>query len=97
MLKQETDIVVVDVPLLFEARMQKMFDKIIVVYARKEDQLQRLRKKGMSTKEALLRISSQLPIQKKLANAHYIIDNRGTKDFLKKQAAIIYKNLSKCL
>ena len=71
-------IIIVDVPLLFEKRLQKKFSKIIVVKSTRKQQLVRLRKKGFSKKEALARINSQLPISRKLKKADFIIDNRGS-------------------
>ncbi|HAX62116.1 MAG TPA: dephospho-CoA kinase [Elusimicrobia bacterium] len=75
--------VIVDVPLLFETHLEKMFDKIIVVYCKKNQQISRLMKRDKLTKtEAIRRISAQLPLSKKLKLADIIIDN--TKNLLDK-------------
>ena len=72
-------IVIYDVPLLFEAGIDKRVDKIIVVTADRDTQIARLRKRnGLSRSEALRRIRNQLPLAKKRRLAHYILD--GTKD-----------------
>jgi dephospho-CoA kinase len=97
MLKRGRGIMVVDFPLLFETRMEGEFDKVVVVYAQRSHQLHRLRRKGMEAKDALCRINAQLPMQKKLSKAHYIIDNRRAYSFLKAQAHTLYRKLLRCL
>jgi dephospho-CoA kinase len=70
-------VVVVEVPLLFEAGLQKLFDKVIAVRASKRGQIARLKREGMSEAEALLRISSQLSTREKVKKADFVIDNTG--------------------
>lgn len=84
-------IVIYDVPLLFEAGIDKRVDKIIVVTADRDTQIARLRKRnGLSRSEALRRIRNQLPLAKKRRLAHYILD--GTKD-RKRLAGEVFKLL----
>ncbi len=72
-------VVIYDVPLLFEAGIDKRVDKIIVVTADHNTQLARLRKRnGLSRSEALQRIRNQMPLAKKRLRADYILD--GTKN-----------------
>jgi dephospho-CoA kinase len=71
-------VVIYDVPLLFEAGVDKRVDKIIVVTADQNTQIARLKKRnGLSRSEALRRIKSQMPLSKKRRRADYILD--GTK------------------
>jgi dephospho-CoA kinase len=71
--------VIYDVPLLFEADIDKRVDKIIVVTADRDTQIARLRKRNdLSRSEALRRIRNQLPLTKKRRLANYVLD--GTKD-----------------
>ncbi|MDI3462235.1 MAG: Dephospho-CoA kinase [Nitrospira sp.] len=77
--KDPKAIVIYDVPLLFEADIDKRVDKIIVVTADRDTQIARLRKRnGLSRSEALRRIRNQLPLAKKRRLANYVLD--GTKD-----------------
>ncbi len=76
--KQGKALVVVDVPLLFEARWQNRFDLIIFVKAPKKKCLERIAKRGLSKKEGLKRWHAQLPPMKKVKSSHYIIDNSGS-------------------
>ncbi|PPA71610.1 dephospho-CoA kinase [Jeotgalibacillus proteolyticus] len=71
--------VVLDIPLLFESKLQWMVDKIIVVYVDYETQLQRLMNRNQYSKEeALMRISSQLSLEEKRKQADAVIDNSGS-------------------
>jgi dephospho-CoA kinase len=68
-------VVIYDVPLLFEAGIDKRVDKIIVVTADQKTQLARLRKRnGFSRSEALRRIRNQMPLSKKARMADIVID-----------------------
>ncbi len=76
---------IIDIPLFFETNSYEA-DKIILVYAPKELQIKRLLKRdGFSKDEAILRIKSQMDIEKKRDLSDIIIDN--TKDItnLKKE------------
>lgn len=78
--------VIVDVPLLYEAHLEKMFDKIIVVYCKKNQQISRLMKRDKITKtEALRRLSSQIPLSKKTEFAGFLIKNTGRREKIKTQ------------
>ena len=81
-----TKLVVVEVQLLFEAGLQKMFDKVIVVNAEQKNLLSRLVEKGYSRDGALLRINSQIPSEQKVKKADFVIDNNAGLPALKKEA-----------
>jgi len=66
----------IDIPLFFEREGVYDFNKVLVVYAPKEIQLQRLiKREGFSKEEALQRIEAQLPIELKKQKADFLIDN----------------------
>lgn len=89
--KNPQTIVIYDVPLLFEAGIDKHVDKVVVVIANRETQIARLKKRnGLTRVDALRRIKSQMSLTKKRRLADYILD--GTKD--RKQLA---KEVSKLL
>ncbi|MGC8604029.1 MAG: dephospho-CoA kinase [Desulfomonilaceae bacterium] len=76
--QQGNNIVVVDVPLLFEARWETDFDLVILVYAPQKLQKQRLLKRDkISVEEASARLRAQMDIESKKALADIIIDNSG--------------------
>ncbi|MFD1707961.1 dephospho-CoA kinase [Siminovitchia sediminis] len=71
--------VILDIPLLFESNLTHMADKTIVVYVDEHTQLQRLKERNHFTEEeAMSRISSQMPLRKKVELADAVIDNNGT-------------------
>ncbi|KAL3644783.1 hypothetical protein CASFOL_009963 [Castilleja foliolosa] len=69
-------IIVLDVPLLFEAKMDKWTKPIIVVWADPETQLQRLMARdGSTVEEAKSRIDAQMSLDLKRTKADIVIDN----------------------
>jgi dephospho-CoA kinase len=70
-------VIIYDVPLLFEAGIDKRVDKTIVVTADRETQIARLAKRnGLTRAEALRRIKSQWPLSRKIRRADIVI--KGT-------------------
>jgi dephospho-CoA kinase len=69
-------LVVVDVPLLYESKLQGYFQKVMVVYVSESVQLHRLMERDELTLDAArLRLQAQMPIEEKKALADIIIDN----------------------
>ncbi|MCL5126518.1 MAG: dephospho-CoA kinase [Deltaproteobacteria bacterium] len=72
-------IVVVDVPLLFEAGWETDFDLVILVYAPRKIQKKRLlQRDSISADEASSRLSAQMDIESKKTLADIVIDNSGS-------------------
>lgn len=72
-------IIVLDVPLLFEANMDRWTKPIIVVWVDPETQLQRLMARDRtSIEEAKNRIQAQMPLDLKKTKADIVIDNTGS-------------------
>lgn len=75
----------VSIPLLFEANMTDLFDKILFVYTNDDIRLQRLIKRNNYSKEyALKRMNSQISQDKKVKKADWIIYNNSTVEDLQK-------------
>lgn len=69
-------LVVLDIPLLFEAGYEEACDAVMVVYVPEEIQEKRLmQRNGLSSREARQRMASQLPIEEKRQRADVVIDN----------------------
>lgn len=86
--------IIADVPLLIEANLHDFFQKIILVYAPREVQLQRvINRDGLSQEEALARISAQLPMKEKKKYANYLINNQGDLDATRKQVLRVWQAL----
>lgn len=86
--------VIMDIPLLFEAKMEHMADKIIVVVRNRKSQIEALLKgKKLSLKEAENRINSQLPLSEKEKLADFVVDNNGKIQETEKQVREIFLSL----
>lgn len=73
--------VVMDIPLLFESKLQHFVEKILVVAVDEDTQLRRLMaRNGFSEQEAKARIASQIPVAEKVAGADGVLQNNGTLD-----------------
>lgn len=72
--------VFVEAALLIEAGMAAKLDGLVVAWCTPQQQLERLRARGMSETEARRRIAAQLPLEEKLKHATYPIDCSGTLD-----------------
>ncbi|AQU78983.1 MULTISPECIES: dephospho-CoA kinase [Planococcus] len=71
--------IIMDIPLLFESRLQHLVDKILVVSVTEKNQFARLvERNNFTEKEARARISSQLPMSVKEDGADAVIYNNGT-------------------
>ncbi|MGB6371545.1 MAG: dephospho-CoA kinase [Atribacterota bacterium] len=74
-------ILIIDAALIYEAKMDRLMDKIIVVYINEDEQIKRLIKRNnLSKEEALQRIKSQMPMKEKVKMADYVIDNSNSLD-----------------
>lgn len=72
-------VLIYDVPLLIESRMDRLVDLVVVVYLPEEIQLLRLQgRDNLSREAALARMRAQLSLEEKRAHADIIIDNRGS-------------------
>ncbi|MBM7701246.1 dephospho-CoA kinase [Metabacillus iocasae] len=95
LLHEGNEIVVLDIPLLFESDLTHLVDKVLVVYVDEDVQLERLLKRNQLTEEeAKSRIQSQLPLVQKVALADAVINNNGSIEETKAQllSALAYWN-----
>ena len=87
-------IVFSDVPLLFEGKMQYLFDLTILVKIPPEEQISRLMARNAICREdAQLRLSSQMPIADKISLADMVIDNQYAVEDTEKQVAEVWQKL----
>jgi len=87
-------VVIYEVPLLFEAGVDKRVDKIIVVTVDRNTQIARLSKRnGLSRTEALRRIRSQMPLAKKIQQADHVLNGTLSRPFLRKQVGQLFNSL----
>jgi dephospho-CoA kinase len=87
-------LIVLDAALLIETGYHRKMDRIVVVYSKPEQQLERLISRDRFTEEeALARIRSQLPLAEKRSLADYVIDNTGSRENTEQQAREVYARL----
>jgi dephospho-CoA kinase len=87
-------VVIYEVPLLFEAGVDKRVDEIIVVTADRHTQIARLKKRnGLSRAEAIRRISSQMPLAKKVQRADHVLNGTLPRPSLRRHIGQLLKNL----
>ncbi len=91
-----TEVVVQDVPLLFENGLSRLYSTVLLVYVPEPVQLERLVKgRGLSDDRARAMIAAQMPIEEKRALANHVIDNSGSREATRKQLQTIWKALVK--
>lgn len=76
---------IVEVPLLFEKQLENWFDFIVCVTCSLPQQLSRLEQRGLSRALAAQRISSQLPLSRKIDLSDFVLLNDGSPEFLQSQ------------
>jgi dephospho-CoA kinase len=100
-------LVVLDIPLLLEARASRSADparsktasdlagEVIVVYAREQQQIERQMARDGSTREhATQRVRAQLSIEEKRKLADHVIDNSGSLADTERQVRELYAKLT---
>ncbi|MTH52886.1 dephospho-CoA kinase [Bacillus mangrovi] len=84
--------VILDIPLLFESRLESYADVILLVYVSPATQLERLMKRnGITKEEAEARIRSQMPLDEKKSMAGAVLDNNGPPEDTKRQLMELLK------
>ncbi len=98
-LRESTESIrVVEVPLLFETRRDRyskswlsQFDASVVVYAKRDTTGQRLKNKGVSSRDFRDRSRNQMLIEVKCRRADFVVDNSRSHQKLRKQIQQIYR------
>jgi dephospho-CoA kinase len=77
----------VEAALIYEAGLDKKLDGVAVVWCLPEQQMARLKERGMSEANARKRMGTQMPVAEKLARADVKIDCSGTVEETRRQVA----------
>ena len=87
-------VIVVDAALLFEAGIGGRFTKVLVVWCRPDQQVERLMAKtGLSREEVERRIAAQMPVAEKRRRADFQIDCSGSLEETRVQVEALYPEL----
>ena len=84
------EVVVQEVPLLFENGLDRLYGQVVLVYVPEALQLQRLRERGVDERRARAIIGSQMPIEAKRKLADHVIDNSGSQDATREQVKTLW-------
>ncbi len=77
--KQDIPFAFAEVPLLFEAGMEDLFDEIVVVTCNKETAIKRMMEdREYSEEEANARYESQISMNEQIERADHVIENNGS-------------------
>ena len=87
-------IVILDIPLLLENKINKKGDMLVFVKSNKKDVLKRLKKRpGFNNKLFIKFKKIQLPLDYKIKKSHFIIKNNFTNKSVKKDIKYILKRI----
>ena len=87
------DAAFVEAALLIESGIHKHLDGLVVAWCLPEQQLERLRTRGMGEDEARRRINAQMPVEEKLRYATEKIDCSGTLEQTRRQVEVLAAKL----
>lgn len=89
------EIVIQDVPLLYESGLEGLFSSVLLVWTPAEVQLQRLvGGRGVTADRSRAMIAAQMPIDEKRRRSHHVIDNSGTVEQTRTQVEEMWAQMS---
>ena len=86
-------IIVNEIPLLLEKKMESLFDFLVIVISSEKNRLERLFQKGVSEDQAKARMAKQVNDQVRKAAADFLIVNDGNLDQLEADVQKIWQTL----
>lgn len=86
-------IIVNEIPLLLEKKMESLFDFLVIVISSEKNRLERLSQKGVSEDQAKARMAKQVNDQVRKAAADFLIVNDGNLDQLEADVQKIWQTL----
>jgi len=91
--KENYNLAVVVIPLLFETQAELHFDKIICAACSAAAQHERLVTRGWGVEQIKHRIAAQLPVEQKIARAHFVIWTEGLLEVQHRQVGQILQKV----
>jgi dephospho-CoA kinase len=86
-------IIVNEIPLLLEKKMESLFDFLVIVISSEKNRLERLSQKGVLEDQAKARMTKQVNDQDRKAAADFLIVNDGNLDQLEADVQKIWQTL----
>jgi dephospho-CoA kinase len=94
--QEPAGIAVVEAAIMIEVGSYKSYDRLIVTYCTREQQIERFRKReGATEADARARLDRQMPLEAKRNYADYVIDTSGSKADTARQVEEVYQKLRK--
>ena len=86
-------IIVNEIPLLLEKKMESLFDFLVIVISSEKNRLERLSQRGLTTEQANARMAKQVSDDERKAAADFLIVNDGNLDQLEADVEKIWQTL----
>ena len=86
-------IIVNEIPLLLEKKMESLFDFLVIVISSEKNRLERLSQRGLTAEQASARMSKQVSDDERKAAADFLIVNDGNLDQLEVDVEKIWQTL----
>ena len=86
-------IIVNEIPLLLEKKMESLFDFLVIVISSEKNRLERLAQRGLTTEQANARMAKQVSDDERKAAADFLIVNDGNLDQLEVDVEKIWQTL----
>ena len=94
-IERGTEVVIQDVPLLYENGLEDLFSSIVLVYVPEDLQVERLVEgRGFTQERARAVIAVQMAIDEKRRRAHHVIDNSGTPEQTRDQVEDVWAQIT---
>ncbi|MDQ8194973.1 dephospho-CoA kinase [Coraliomargarita sp. SDUM461004] len=84
----------VEIPLLFEKRLETLFDLTVCVASPPDVVERRMVARGYTGAEVAQRRERQMPLEEKVERADYLISNAGSLEFLKRQTTRLIEQIT---
>ncbi|MBR3617820.1 MAG: dephospho-CoA kinase [Acholeplasmatales bacterium] len=92
--KYDDGLILVEIPLLYEAKFDSICDKVICVFLSQKYQVERLmEREGIDEDFALAKIHSQMDLYMKKSLADYVINSKGNFDETRQQVIDVINNI----
>jgi dephospho-CoA kinase len=86
-------IIINEIPLLLEKKMESLFDFLVIVISSEKNRLERLSKRGLTKEQASARMAKQVSDDERKAAADFLIVNDGNLDQLEADVQKIWQTL----
>jgi len=91
---EKHNLVFVESALVYEAKIQKLFDYVILIYAEEGIRISRkMKNDGMKKIDVEKRMNFQIPDEEKTNRAHFVIDNNSTLEKLESRTKFVIELL----